>query len=275
MTPLNDAIVAAMSQLVDDSQEQRRDPSHSDLEFLIEREGLSAGDPKKQGQTVGKAKRIRATLSWAREHRPDAGSKLVTSLLSHIRGQGGFRRESPNYVGQQAIQTVIKVFDSEGYDLSMDGEIRPKILDNLSGIDLTRALQSYVRRAKKRINRRSSRYRYWKGSSRGGRSAYHTGSVRKLFAYIELPDATRTGVFGAQVIHASIRRQTKFSDAARRECNVRTSLWHQPTAKQTRYRSWSALASKHHGCRSQGSYGVYGRDRGVPPCASRMSSGEA
>ena len=149
MTPLNDAIVAAMSQLVDDSQEQRRDPSHSDLEFLIEREGLSAGDPKKQGQTVGKAKRIRATLSWAREHRPDAGSKLVTSLLSHIRGQGGFRRESPNYVGQQAIQTVIKVFDSEGYDLSMDGEIRPKILDNLSGIDLTRALQSYVRRAKK------------------------------------------------------------------------------------------------------------------------------
>ena len=150
MTPLNDAIVAAVAEFVDDSQsDQRRDPSHSDLEFLINRAGLKAGDPKQNGQVVGKAKRIRGTLSWALEHEPESGGKLVFSLVNHIRGQGGFRRESPNFVGRDAIETAINVFDSEGFQLSLDGELRPKLLDNLSGTDLTDALDSYVRRAKR------------------------------------------------------------------------------------------------------------------------------
>ena len=150
MTPLNDAIIAAVAELVDDSPpDQRRDPSHSDLEFLINRAGLKKGDPKQDGQPVGKAKRIRGTLSWALEHKPEAGGKLVISLLNHIRGQGGFRNESPNFVGEHAIETAIKVFDLEGNDLSIDGELRSKHLDNLSGTDLTKALESYVRRAKK------------------------------------------------------------------------------------------------------------------------------
>lgn len=150
MTPLNDAIVAAVAEFVDDSQsDQRRDPSHSDLEFLINRAGLKVGDPKQNGQIVGKAKRIRGTLSWALEHEPESGGKLVVSLVNHIRGQGGFRSESPNFVGRDAIETAIKVFDSEGFQLSLDGELRPKLLDNLSGADLTDALDSYVRRAKR------------------------------------------------------------------------------------------------------------------------------
>ena len=148
--PLNDAIIAVLAKMVDDSQaEQRRDPSHSDLEFLINRADLSEGDPKQDGQPVGKAKRVRGTLSWALEHRPENGGILVASLLNHIRGRGGFRSESPNYVGQQAVETAIAVFDLEGYELSIDGELRPKLLDNLSGADLTQALESYVRRAKK------------------------------------------------------------------------------------------------------------------------------
>ena len=150
MTPLNDAIVAAVAEFVDDSQsDHRRDPSHSDLEFLINRAGLKDGDPKQSGQVVGKAKRIRGTLSWALEHGPESGGKLVVSLVNHIRGQGGFRSGSPNYVGRDAIETAIKVFDSEGFQLSLDGELRPKLLDNLSGTDLTDALDSYVRRAKR------------------------------------------------------------------------------------------------------------------------------
>ena len=150
MTPLNDAILAAVAEFVDDSQsDQRRDPSHSDLEFLINRAGLKAGDPKQNGQVVGKAKRIRGTLSWAFEHEPESGGKLVFSLVNHIRGQGGFRSDSQNFVGRDAIETAIKVFDSEGFQLSLDGELRPKLLDNLSGTDLTDALDSYVRRAKR------------------------------------------------------------------------------------------------------------------------------
>ena len=150
MTPLNDAIIVAIAKLVDDAQtERRRDPSHSELEFHIERAGLTDGDPKSQGQTVGKAKRVRSTLSWALEHNYEAGGELLISLLNSIRGLGGFRIESPNYAGKDAIENAIKVFDAEGYELSLDGELRPKLLDNLSGKDLTQALDAYIRRAKK------------------------------------------------------------------------------------------------------------------------------
>ena len=148
MVPINDAIIVAVAQLVDDAQTERRDPSHADLEFQIRRVGLADGDPKSQGQNVGKAKRVRSTLSWALEHNPTAGSSLVSNLLELIRGHGGFRNASPNYVGEHSIENAIGVFGSEGYELSLDGELRPKLLDNLSGKDLTEAIEAYVRRAK-------------------------------------------------------------------------------------------------------------------------------
>ena len=150
MTPLNDTIMVAVAQLVDDAQtERRRDPSHSDLDFLVRRAELTAGDPKSQGYNVGKAKRVRAVLSWAIEHEPRRGGELVLSLMDFIRGHGGFRESSQNYVGKDAIENAIQAFDSDGYKLSPDGELGPKLLDNLSGTDLTQALEAYVRRAKK------------------------------------------------------------------------------------------------------------------------------
>jgi hypothetical protein len=55
--PLNDAIIFALAQLVDDAQTGRRDPSHDDLRHQITRAGLSAGDPVAQGlPPVGKTK---------------------------------------------------------------------------------------------------------------------------------------------------------------------------------------------------------------------------
>ena len=149
MTPLNDTIIVAVAQLIDDSQVTRRDPSHSDLDFHIKRAGLAEGDPNSQGQNVGKAKRVRSTLSWAVEHNDQAGSALVLYLLDLIRGHGGFRESSPNYVGRDAIENAIQAFDTEGYQLSMNGELQPKLLDNLSGTELTQALEAYVRRAKR------------------------------------------------------------------------------------------------------------------------------
>ena len=149
MTPFNDAIIVAVAKLVDDAQTERRDPSHSDLDFHIKRAGLVEGDPHNQGQNVGKAKRVRSTLNWAVEHNDQAGSALVLHLLSLIRGHGGFRAAAPNYVGRDAIENAIQAFDTEGYQLSLNGELRPKLLDNLSGTELTRALEAYVRRAKK------------------------------------------------------------------------------------------------------------------------------
>ena len=147
--PLTDPVIVAVSKLVDDSQVDTREPSHSDLDFQIKNARLTQADPKTHGQTFGKAKRVRTVLSWALENNIQAGSKLVRLILSQVKAVGGFRDSSPNYVGQEAIRNAIGVFDSEAFVLSQNGDIRPKVLDTLEGKQLTVALQTYAQRAKK------------------------------------------------------------------------------------------------------------------------------
>lgn len=147
--PLNDTIVIAVARLVDDAQTETREPSHSDIEFQIRRAQLTAGDPKLLGQLVGKAKRVRGTLNWALDNNLAAGEILVENLISLIRGCGGFRPTSPNYVGTEAIENAIAAFRTEGLILTLDGEIQPVVLENLSGPELSSALKAYVRRAKR------------------------------------------------------------------------------------------------------------------------------
>jgi len=146
---LTDSIIFAVARLVDDAQSETREPSHSDIEFQIGRARLTQGDPKAQGQLVGKAKRVRGTFSWAMEHNPSAGEGLVESLIALVRGCGGFRLASPNYVGENAIADAITAFRAEGFELTLEGELRPLLLDNLSGTALSAALEAYVRRAKR------------------------------------------------------------------------------------------------------------------------------
>lgn len=147
--PISDEVIVAISKLIDDAQVESREPTHSDLEFQIGKAGLTSADPKHQGQTVGKAKRLRATLSWAIESNPQAGARLIKQVLSHVKAVGGFRTTSPNYVGHEQIIDAISAFDSEGFSLSENGDIRPKILDNLQCRNLTEALQAYAQRAKR------------------------------------------------------------------------------------------------------------------------------
>ncbi|MAZ86099.1 MAG: hypothetical protein CL693_00435 [Cellvibrionaceae bacterium] len=147
--PISDLVIVAISKLIDDAQVESREPTHYDLEVQIGKAGLTSADPKYQGQTVGKAKRLRATLNWAIESNPQAGGRLIGLVLSHVRAVGGFRESSPNYVGREQILNAISAFDSEGFSLSENGEIRPKILDNLKGRNLTEALQAYAQRAKR------------------------------------------------------------------------------------------------------------------------------
>jgi hypothetical protein len=147
--PISEAVTVVIARLVDDAQTGTREPSHSSLEFLINRAGLSEGDPKAQGQLVGKRKRLLSTLSWALEHNPCAGEDLVFMVISSLRAAGGFRHGSSNYVGEEVIQDAITVFHAEGYELSLDGELSPLVLDGLSGAAMTEALKAYVRRAKR------------------------------------------------------------------------------------------------------------------------------
>jgi hypothetical protein len=147
--PLNDKIAFALARMVDDAQTDRRDPSHSDIDFLVSRSNLTQGDPKSQGQNVGKAKRVRAILCWAIENSFDNGCEFVGQMISLIQSCGGFRNESPNYVGIEAITNLREAIAAEGFVLSSAGEISPATLDSLSGEELTEALAAYVRRAQR------------------------------------------------------------------------------------------------------------------------------
>lgn len=149
--PLNDAIIIALAQLIDDSQSERRDPSHWDIEQLIARHDLLSGDPKRNGLTVGKAKRVRAVLGWAIENAPGSGGAFVASFIAVVRGHGGFREGTSNYAGKNAIANCVAALDAEGFALGLDGDLRPKVLDVLSGAALTEALNAYVRRAKRGV----------------------------------------------------------------------------------------------------------------------------
>jgi hypothetical protein len=149
LPPLNDAILFALARLVDDSQTEKREPSHADIEFCIIQAGLQQGDPKTSGPPVGKEKRVRGVLSWAVEHNFKGGQILVDKLIDFIRSRGGFREGSANFVGAESIRNLQASFDEEGFSLTPDGEVRPKVLESLSGSDLTEALEAYVRRAQK------------------------------------------------------------------------------------------------------------------------------
>lgn len=150
--PLSESILIAVARLIDDSMaDVKREPTHSDLDFQMGRAGLKAADPKAQGQTVGKAKRVRAVLSWALDNDVTAGERFVANLIAHIQGCGGFRSSSQNYVGAEAIEDAVHAFRSEGFELTADGELRPLLLTGLTGIAMTTALKAYVRRARKGV----------------------------------------------------------------------------------------------------------------------------
>lgn len=150
--PVNDTVIFALARLVDDAQKDRRDPSHSDIEFQINRAGLSGIDPnKRSGPPVGKAKRIRTILSWAIDNDMGKAEKFSAGIISAVKGCGGFRNGSPNFVGSDAIHDLKNALKPLGIVFGNDGSISPIALEALSGRELTQALRGYVERAKKGI----------------------------------------------------------------------------------------------------------------------------
>lgn len=142
--PLTDSIAAAVSELV----QQDRPPGHDQLNRLFARTGLQAVDPRRHQPTAGKLKRVRAVLGHAIDADPPAGSRLIALLLESVRAGGGFRPESPKFVGADALRNAQSAFRSEGFELEPDGTLRPVVLDNLPAAELGDALARYVRRAR-------------------------------------------------------------------------------------------------------------------------------
>jgi Abortive infection C-terminus len=142
--PLTDTVIVAVSRLVDDAKVDRRDPSHSDLKFLFQQVGLADADLT---TPAGKERRVRQVLSWAMEHDPDRGERLVARLIAAIKGSGGFRPGSANYVGEDAINTARATFAGEGFQLTEEGDLQPVLLQGLDDPATPIVLRSYVRRA--------------------------------------------------------------------------------------------------------------------------------
>lgn len=144
------ALTDAIAQAVADLFDADRRPAHSDLDRLFERAGLSAGDPKRLHPElmIGKRKRVVAVLVHALDHDRGAGARLVVQLLAAVRGVGGFRPDSEDFVGEACVRNARGAFRERGFDLDTDGTLRPLFLDNLEGADLTEALRIYVRRAR-------------------------------------------------------------------------------------------------------------------------------
>lgn len=149
--PLTDAIAIAVANMVDDTQGETRKPSHYDIGYEIERVGLLEADPKSKGKAVGKAKRVRAVLNWSLENNYEAGEKLVKNIIELVRGVGGFREESPNFVGVHTIDNIKAVLKSVGIVMGDDGLVAPAIIDNLSLVEQQQALKVYVQRAKRGV----------------------------------------------------------------------------------------------------------------------------
>jgi hypothetical protein len=147
--PVTETIIYSLARLVDDSQTDRRDPSHSDIEFQLKRADLIHVDPNKDGSPVGKAKRLRIVLHWAIENDTFKAEKLAAGIIACVKGCGGFRNSSPNFVGAEAIANLSSALRPEGISLGEDGSITVVALDSLSGRKLTQALRVYVNRARK------------------------------------------------------------------------------------------------------------------------------
>lgn len=139
---LSDELTILLPRFVD-----QRGPSHDELSRLIERAGLSAADPRGHDTNVGKVKRVRAVLSHAIDREPAKGERFVKLYLEQIRAGGGFRLGSTECPGEETLAALRAAFRHRGFDLDPDGHLRPCLLENLDGTELTEALSAYVRRA--------------------------------------------------------------------------------------------------------------------------------
>jgi hypothetical protein len=148
---VDDSIAYSIARLVDDAQaDNRREPSHSDIEFEIKKAGLLEFDPNKPGLApVGKMKRVRSVLVSSLDSHQTKCETFAFGILSLIRATGGFRTGSPNFVGTSEIENLRGLLRAKGILLGIDGALSPLLLDGLSAKELTEALAVYVDRARK------------------------------------------------------------------------------------------------------------------------------
>jgi len=143
-------LTPALASVVPRFCDHGRGPSHDELTLVIQQTGLASADPGPTSATgpVGKMKRLRRVLTAALSDAPEEGGRLVVRLVEMVRAVGGFSSESDQYIGEDVCVAAQRAFAEIGYLLDPEGHVRPRLLDNLEGAQLTEALWVYVRRAR-------------------------------------------------------------------------------------------------------------------------------
>ena len=139
---LNEELVTLLPRFVD-----KRGPSHDEISRVVMRAGLSDAEPDGPDGVQGKVKRMRNILAHALDRQPAAGQRFVELFIEQVRACGGFRAGMPNYPGSETIAQLRKAFRRVGFNLDPEGTLRPTVLENLDGVEMTEALSAYVRRA--------------------------------------------------------------------------------------------------------------------------------
>ncbi|TYL53164.1 abortive infection family protein [Agromyces mariniharenae] len=137
--------------VVADFFEDGKGPSHDQLDQAFRRTELSDGDPGPGGRArgggpVGKVKRVRAVFVFATDHNPAGGLQLAKQLVALLRADGAFSASRESFAGDGKVLRLREAFDRLGFTLDSNGALRPKVIDNLAGTELTDALRSYVDR---------------------------------------------------------------------------------------------------------------------------------
>ena len=115
---------------------------------MVTRAGLSDAEPDSHPDgKQGKVKRLRTILGFARDRMPSEGEKFVKMFVDQVRASGGFRIDAADCPGAETVDALRAAFRRAGFELDPEGNLRPTVLDNLDGVELTEALLTYVRRA--------------------------------------------------------------------------------------------------------------------------------
>ncbi len=143
--PFNRAIASAVAELVD----AQSPLSHDQLDRLFAASPLRGADPAARGQsTIGKVKRARAVLSAAVTTDPVAGSKLAAELLAMLGTSGWLDPDEESSAGTERIRHLQTAYGAEGWQVSEDGALVPRVVDGLAGAELDAALGQILRRAR-------------------------------------------------------------------------------------------------------------------------------
>ena len=129
---------------------QGRGPSHDEISRIVVRSGLAdAESGVEDGAQPGKVKRLRMILAYARDREQEKGERFVGLLIHQVRASGGFQIGTPDCPGADTVTQLRAAFGRAGFELDPEGNLRPTVLENLEGVELTEALSAYVRRAQR------------------------------------------------------------------------------------------------------------------------------